>query len=64
MNEKQGTMKTGEQHGSKTSVMLGLIKRALPHHRGSVLPGFGLALGFTLLYLADVVLVPLSRRCS
>ena len=28
--------------------------------RHSVLPGFGLALGFTLLYLALVVLVPLS----
>jgi sulfate/thiosulfate transport system permease protein len=31
------------------------------HHRGgSVLPGFGLALGFTLLYLGLVVLIPLS----
>ncbi|MFN7278058.1 MAG: sulfate ABC transporter permease subunit CysT, partial [Betaproteobacteria bacterium] len=28
--------------------------------RHSVLPGFGLALGFTLLYLSLVVLIPLS----
>jgi len=53
-------MNASQQHGPKTSVMLGLIKRVLPHHRGSVLPGFRLAMGFTLLYLALVVLVPLS----
>jgi sulfate transport system permease protein len=40
--------------------MPGLLKRALSHHRGDVLPGFRLALGFTLLYLTLVVLVPLS----
>jgi sulfate transport system permease protein len=28
--------------------------------RGSVLPGFGLAMGFTLLYLSLVILIPLS----
>ena len=28
--------------------------------RHSVLPGFGLALGFTLLYLSLIVLIPLS----
>src|SRR5262249_51472271 len=34
------------------------MKLRTPRHR--VLPGFGLALGFTLLYLSLVVLVPLS----
>jgi len=33
---------------------------ALPMRRHSVLPGFGLALGFALLYLAFIVLIPLS----
>jgi sulfate transport system permease protein len=33
---------------------------ALPMRRHSVLPGFGLALGFTLLYLGFIVLIPLS----
>src|SRR5262245_60774068 len=53
-------MTRSQQHGPDTSVMLGLIQRVLPHHRGSVLPGFRLALGFTLVYLLLVVLVPLS----
>ncbi len=34
--------------------------RALLLRRHSVLPGFGLALGFTLLYLCFIVLIPLS----
>src|SRR3954471_5723765 len=34
--------------------------RALLLRRHSVLPGFGLALGFALLYLAFIVLIPLS----
>jgi sulfate transport system permease protein len=33
---------------------------ALPMRRHSVLPGFGLALGFALLYLCFIVLIPLS----
>jgi len=33
---------------------------ALPMRRHSVLPGFGLALGFVLLYLGFIVLIPLS----
>jgi sulfate transport system permease protein len=33
---------------------------ALPMRRHSVLPGFGLALGFALLYLGFIVLIPLS----
>jgi sulfate transport system permease protein len=33
---------------------------SLPARRASVLPGFGIALGFTLLYLSLVVLIPLS----
>jgi sulfate transport system permease protein len=53
-------MNDSQQPGSTTSAMLGLAKRVLPHRRGSVLPGFGLALGFTLLYLTLVVLIPLS----
>ena len=36
-----------------------LLSRALLK-RHSVLPGFDLALGFTLLYLSCIVLVPLS----
>ncbi|HEY5907760.1 MAG TPA: sulfate ABC transporter permease subunit CysT, partial [Vicinamibacteria bacterium] len=32
----------------------------LPAKKHSVLPGFGLAMGFTLLYLTLVVLIPLS----
>src|SRR4029079_19386281 len=36
--------------------------------RPSVIPGFGLALGFTLTYLSLIVLIPLAalivRRCS
>jgi len=32
--------------------------RVLRHH--SVLPGFGLSLGFTVLYLSLIVLIPLS----
>ena len=36
-----------------------LLSRALLK-RHSVLPGFDLALGFTLLYLSFIVLVPLS----
>ena len=35
------------------------LSRAL-HRRHSVLPGFDLALGFTVLYLSFIVLVPLS----
>ncbi len=53
-------MRTGQQHGPETKAMLGLVKRVLPHRRGSVLPGFRLAMGFTLLYLTLVVLIPLS----
>ena len=34
--------------------------RALLLRRHSVLPGFNLALGFTLLYLCFIVLIPLS----
>lgn len=34
------------------------MRRSLRHH--SVLPGFGLTMGFTLLYLSLVVLIPLS----
>ena len=30
----------------------------------SVLPGFGLSLGFTLFYLSLIVLIPLSAVCS
>ncbi|HEX7184721.1 MAG TPA: sulfate ABC transporter permease subunit CysT, partial [Thermoanaerobaculia bacterium] len=30
------------------------------HRGGSVLPGFGLSLGFTLFYLGLVILIPLS----
>src|SRR3954468_19041175 len=33
---------------------------AITLKRHSVLPGFGLALGFTLLYLSLIVLIPLS----
>ena len=33
---------------------------AAPSQRGSVLPGFGLAMGFTLTYLTLIVLIPLS----
>jgi len=33
---------------------------AAPAQRGSVLPGFGLAMGFTLTYLGLIVLIPLS----
>jgi sulfate transport system permease protein len=36
------------------------MTRVLLRRRHSVLPGFGLAMGFTLLYLSLVVLVPLS----
>ena len=35
-------------------------RRRKTHRGGSVLPGFGLALGFTLLYLSLIVLIPLS----
>ena len=34
--------------------------RSLLLSRHSVLPGFGLALGYTLLYLCLIVLIPLS----
>jgi sulfate transport system permease protein len=37
-----------------------MATHALLLRRHSVLPGFGLALGFTLLYLAFIVLIPLS----
>jgi sulfate transport system permease protein len=37
-----------------------MIARTLLLRRHSVLPGFGLALGFTVLYLCLIVLVPLS----
>jgi len=37
---------------------------ALARARSSVLPGFGLALGFTLLYLGLVVLLPLSATLA
>ena len=47
------------QRTAQTSAMLG-PSNGVPHRRGSVLPGFGLTLGFTLLYLALVVLIPLS----
>jgi sulfate transport system permease protein len=40
--------------------MLGLRRAASPRHRSRVLPGFRLALGFSLVYLLLVVLVPLS----
>jgi len=53
-------MNGSKQHGSKSSSPLGLLKRVLPRRRASVLPGFRLALGFTLVYLLLVVLVPLS----
>jgi sulfate/thiosulfate transport system permease protein len=35
-------------------------RRRKTHRGGSVLPGFGLSLGFTLLYLALMILIPLS----
>jgi sulfate/thiosulfate transport system permease protein len=38
---------------------LGARRRRL-HRGGSVLPGFGLSLGFTLLYLTLLILIPLS----
>jgi sulfate transport system permease protein len=37
-----------------------IISSLLPRRRHSVLPGFGLTLGFTLFYLSLVVLLPLS----
>ena len=37
-----------------------MATRALLLRRHSVLPGFNLALGFALLYLAFIVLIPLS----
>jgi sulfate transport system permease protein len=58
--ETETTTKTGQQHGSKSSSPLGLLKGFLPRRRAGVLPGFRLALGFTLVYLLLVVLVPLS----
>lgn len=36
------------------------IARAEPHRRSTVLPGLGLTLGFTILYLSLIVLIPLS----
>ena len=33
---------------------------AIPWRRRSVLPGFGLTLGYTVLYLSVIVLIPLS----
>ena len=53
-------MNGSEQHGSESSSPLGLLKGFLPRRRASVLPGFRLAMGFTLVYLLLVVLVPLS----
>ena len=53
-------MNGGKQHGSESSSPLGLLKGVLPRRRASVLPGFRLAMGFTLVYLLLVVLVPLS----
>lgn len=41
--------------------MNGFLVGALPHwRRPSVIPGFGLALGFTLSYLSLIVLIPLA----
>jgi sulfate transport system permease protein len=53
-------MNGSKQHSSKSSSPLGLLKGVLPRRRASVLPGFRLAMGFTLVYLLLVVLVPLS----
>src|SRR5262245_5578479 len=60
MNQEETETKRGERHGSKSSLPLGLLNGVLPRRRPSVLPGFRLALGFTLVYLLLVVLVPLS----
>ncbi|HEY7759094.1 MAG TPA: sulfate ABC transporter permease subunit CysT [Burkholderiales bacterium] len=38
----------------------GFFSRALRAHSASVLPGFGLAFGYTILYLSLIVLIPLS----
>ena len=38
--------------------------RSLLLRRHSVLPGFNLALGFTVLYLCFIVLIPLSAISS
>ena len=38
----------------------GVRGRARKHRGGSVLPGFGLSLGFALLYLTLIILIPLS----
>ena len=40
--------------------MSAIAALSLPSSRRNVLPGFGLALGYTLLYLSLVVLIPLS----
>ena len=53
-------MNGSKQHGSKNSSPLGLLKGGLPRRRATCSPGFGLAMGFTLVYLPLVVLVPLS----
>jgi len=45
------------------SVVAGGVRAAAPRRRVSsvgVLPGFGLSMGYTLLYLSLIVLVPLS----
>src|SRR5262245_49771233 len=60
MNHETTETKTGPQHGSKSSSPLGLLDGVLPRRRASVLPGFRLTLGFTLVYTLLVVLVPLS----
>jgi sulfate transport system permease protein len=60
MNQERTETETGQQHGSKSSSPLGLLNGVFPRRRASVLPGFRLALGFTLVYLLLVVLVPLS----
>src|SRR5262249_17145088 len=61
MNQEQPGTSLGQQHGSKSSSPLGLlVDRVLPRRRASVLPGFRLTLGFTLVYTLLVVLVPLS----
>ena len=36
------------------------VRASAQRRRPSVLPGFGLALGFTLVYLSLIVLIPLS----
>ena len=60
MNQEEAGTNQGQRHGSKSSSPLGLLNGVLPRRRASVLPGFRLTLGFTLVYTLLVVLVPLS----